>query len=48
LTLEARGNGGNMQTYRLAGLAECFELREALFDVAEISLLPEKLLGGIQ
>lgn len=30
------------------GLAQCFELREALLDVSEISLLPEKLLGRVQ
>lgn len=30
------------------GLAECFELSEALLDVSKISLLPEKLLGCVQ
>lgn len=36
------------KTYWLVGLAQRFEFRETLFDIAKISLLPEKLLGCLQ
>lgn len=47
LTQRARGKEGNERTYWLAGLAECFHLREALLDITKISLLPEQLLGSL-
>lgn len=47
-TLEACGKQGNEETYRFAGLAECFEFGATLLHVAKISLIPEKLPGRIQ
>lgn len=47
MTQQDRGNKGNEQAHWFAGLAECFELRQAFLYVSKVSLFPENLLGCI-